>query len=335
MPKRLIDTRVGVPLLDIASYARRGPGHRDRVSPSEVEQIARTVRRTPEVIIKVLSRGAQDLGAVRRHLDYLRLRDDGELDLETDDGQRLSGDGVSKDLLKDWDLDLEEHRRRSDLDARRSLSPKLVHKLMFSMPAGTPADKVLTAVKNFAREEFGLKHRYAMALHTDEPHPHVHMVVKAISEQGVRLHIRKGALREWRREFARHLRELGVAANATERAVRGESRTNKIDGIYRAALRGDSTYVRAQAGAVAAELLKGNVRTDPGKHKLVETRKAVEGGWYSVVSLLAKDGHQDLARDVQRFVDRLPPALTENEQISAQLLERTRVLRTRDRDLTR
>ena len=68
--------------------------------------------------------------------------------------QRLSGEGVSKDLLKDWDLDLEEHRRRSDLDARRSRSPKLVHKLMFSMPAGTPPEKVLAAVKNFAREEF-------------------------------------------------------------------------------------------------------------------------------------------------------------------------------------
>src|SRR6202034_1360847 len=143
-------------LLDIASYARRGPGHRDRLSPAEVQQIALTVRRTPEVMVKVLSRGGQDLGAVRRHIDYLRLREDGELELETDDGQRLSGDGVSKDLLKDWDLDLQEHRRQSDLDARRSRSPKLVHKLMFSMPAGTSPEKVLTAVKTFAREEFAL-----------------------------------------------------------------------------------------------------------------------------------------------------------------------------------
>ena len=32
------------------------------------------------------------------------------------------------------------------------------------------------------RDEFGLTHRYAMALHTDEPHPHVHVLVKAVSE---------------------------------------------------------------------------------------------------------------------------------------------------------
>jgi type IV secretory pathway VirD2 relaxase len=149
-------------------------------------------------MVKVLSRGGQDLGAVGRHLDYLRLRDDGELELETDDGRQLSGQGISKELLEDWDLDLEEHRRQSDLDARRTRSPKLVHKLMFSMRAGTPPEKVLTAVKNFAREEFWGQHRYAFVLHTDEAHPHVHLVLKAVSEQGVRLNIKKATLRRWR-----------------------------------------------------------------------------------------------------------------------------------------
>src|ERR1700733_3833312 len=95
---------------DLVSYARRGPGRRDHLSHGEIAQVARTVRRTPEVMVKVLSRGGQDLGAVRRHLDYLRLRDEGELELETDDGQRFSGKAVSKELLEDWDLDLEEHR---------------------------------------------------------------------------------------------------------------------------------------------------------------------------------------------------------------------------------
>jgi hypothetical protein len=32
---------------------------------------------------------------------------------------------------------------------------------LFSMPAGTPPQKVLAAVKNFVREEFGAKHCYA------------------------------------------------------------------------------------------------------------------------------------------------------------------------------
>src|SRR6267378_2191611 len=278
MPRRLIDIGAARPLLDIASYARRGPGRRDRLSQDEIELIARTARRTPEVIVKVLSRGGQDLKAIGRHLGYLNRG--GEVEIETDDGQRLSGKGVEKELLEDWDLDLEEHRRKADLESRSSRPPpKLVHKLMFSMPAGTPPDKVLEAVKNFAREEFALKHRYAMVLHTDEPHPHVHLVVKALGADGNRLNIRRATLREWRREFARRLREQGVAANATERAVRGETRPQKADGIYRAALRGDSTHHHARAEVVARELAGGQVRTESGKNRLLETRRNVVRGW--------------------------------------------------------
>src|ERR1700688_212021 len=107
MPKRLIDTGGAQPLLDIASYARRGPGRRDHLSHDDIELITRTVRRTPEVMVKVLSRGGQDLKAIGRHLGYLDRG--GDVEIETDDGQRLSGQGVEKELLEDWDLDLEDH----------------------------------------------------------------------------------------------------------------------------------------------------------------------------------------------------------------------------------
>src|SRR6185312_14284117 len=106
-------------------------------------------------------------------------------------------------------------------------------------------------------EEFALKHRYAMALHTDEPHPHVHVVIKAVSEQGERLHIRKATLRQWREEFAQHLRALGVPANATRRYVRGETSPRKSDGIYRAGVRGDSTHMRERAAAAARDISHG------------------------------------------------------------------------------
>jgi Relaxase/Mobilisation nuclease domain len=217
---------------------------------------------------------------------------------------------------------------------RSGRAPKLVHKIMLSMPPGTPAKGVLEAARNFAREEFALKHRYALVLHTDEPHPHAHLVVKAASEEGARLNISPATLREWRREFARHLRDQGIAANATERAVRGETRTHKTDGIFRATLRGDSTHTRARAEAVAAELLKGNSRVEPAKRTLVETRRQVESGWHSVASLLTNDGHHDLANDVQRFVDRMTPPLTERESIAGGLLQRARNSRVRDQDRT-
>jgi hypothetical protein len=264
--------------------------------------------------MKVLPRASNDLKAVGKHLDYIGRK--GELELETDDGERLGG-RIGTDLLNEWDLDIDDVRRQAILAATKGRKPpKLVHKLMFSMPPGTPPDKVLGAVRNFAREEFWGQHRYAFVLHTDEAHPHVHLVLKAVNEEGVRLNIKKTTLRHWRSEFARNLRLLGVEANATERAVRGQGVKGMKDGIYRASLRGDSTYVRARADAVAAQLRTGSVRTELSKHKLSETRKAIEGGWRSVANLLTKDGQLDLAADVRRFIDRMPPARTDRESVA-------------------
>jgi len=282
MPKRIFRIREGEPLLDIASYGRKGG-----------------------------------------------------LELETDDGERLGGP-IGKDLLEDWDLDIDDVRRQSTLAATKgSAPPKLVHKLMFSMPPGTPPDKVLGAVRNFAREEFWGQHRYAFVLHTDEAHPHVHLVLKAVNEQGERLNINKATLRHWRSEFARNLRILGIEANATERAVRGESRKAKRDGIYRAGLRGDSTYIRTQAEAVAGELLKRNVSAESGKRKLLETRRAVKNGWRTLADNLAKHGREDLAGDVQRFVDQMSLPETERELVAHELLERARDSRVRDQHPSR
>jgi hypothetical protein len=299
MPKHLIQLE-GRPLFGIASYARPGSTRRDRLSPQELGQVIRTVRRTPEVMVKVLTRGGQDLKAIRRHLSYLNRG--GDLDIETDDGERLKGEGVESDLVSDWEL--EEDRRRSKLGPREDRAPpKMVHKMLFSMPPGTPSKKVLEAVRNFAREEFALQHRYCVVLHTDEPHPHVHMLLKAMSEQGRRLNIRKATLRLWRSEFARHLRELGVPANATERAVRGVVRTTRNDRIYRANQRGESTYMRDRDQSVAGDLSRGIKQIESGKSKLVDTRNNVRRGWRMVGEMLLRDEQSDLASEVRRFAE--------------------------------
>ena len=330
MPRRLIDVgRETGTLLDIASYGRHGSGRRDQLSPAEIEVIARTVRRTPEVMVKVLNRGGQSLGAVARHFDYLSRK--GELEIETDEGERLKGKGAEAELLDDWDLDLDEDRRTADLKPCGMRNPpKLVQKLVFSMPAGTSPQRVLSAVKNFAREEFGAKHRYAMVLHTDEPHPHVHLVVKAMGADGKRLNIRRATLRNWRREFARHLRAQGVAANATPRQVRGEIKSPKTDGIHRAALRGASTRHWETAVAVARELAGGQFKIEPGKNRLLETRREVVRGWNTVADNLVIQGDEELALAVRRFVARMPPPRTGKEVLASQLSDQSKALAERE-----
>src|SRR5439155_22222056 len=64
MPNLRISSLEGRPLLDLSSYARRGPGQRDRLSSEEIAHIGRTVRRTPEVMVKVLSKDSNNLRSV-------------------------------------------------------------------------------------------------------------------------------------------------------------------------------------------------------------------------------------------------------------------------------
>jgi hypothetical protein len=191
---RLPRSDEGGMLLDIASYGRAGPAYITRL---ELEHIERTVRRTPEVLVKV-SGGARTLAGVERNLRYIGRS--GRLALESDSGVRVGGKGIESELIEDWNLGLEARARRTQRSIRAARKPpKLVHNLIFSMPAGTPSGLVLKAVRKLARDQFGSTYRHALVLHTDEPHPHVHVVVKATGEHGERLNIRKATLRDWRR----------------------------------------------------------------------------------------------------------------------------------------
>jgi hypothetical protein len=278
-------------------------------------------------MVKVLPRDSNNLSTVGRHLDYIGRK--GVLALEDDQGERIQG-RTSEALLEEWDLDLEDSAGKDRaLSGGERRPAKLVHKLMFSMPPGTPPEKVLGAVRNFARETFWGEHRYAMVLHTDEAHPHVHFVLKAVSEQGVRLNIKKATLREWRAEFAHQLRLLGVQANATERAVRGESRKAPRDGIYRAAQRGESTYLQHQTRAAAA-ILKGGAAPDPGKATIVRTRDTVLGAWREIARAAEAARDSSLAQRIQAFVSSMPPARTELEWIASEVARHRPPAATRD-----
>jgi hypothetical protein len=298
-------------LLDIASFARRGPGA--RWSPQELELITLTARRTPEVMVKV-SGGATSLQGAMAHLKYIDRR--GRLEIETDQGEVVQGNDAEKSLIADWELDLQAAESRSPYRGKAGRkAAKLVHNIVLSMPAGTPPVKLLAASREFAREEFALKHRYAMVLHTDQDHPHVHLVVKAVSEEGKRLNIRKATLRGWRRQFAAHLRAQGIAANATERAARGQARGLVRDGIYRAALRGQSTHHQARLERIAQAARGGQPAPVPGATKLQETRRAVVQGWHAAADRALENGLPHLAEQIWKLIGGMPAPQTDEERL--------------------
>jgi hypothetical protein len=110
----------GHPLLNIHSGGRVGPGPWRPFSPTEVQQIARTVRRTPEVMLKVTGGGTK-VGAVAAHFSYISRQ--GKLEIETDDGVPVRGRDEQKEMLKNWHLELTSahYRSRAGLTRRRAV----------------------------------------------------------------------------------------------------------------------------------------------------------------------------------------------------------------------
>lgn len=309
----------GRPFLELLSLGRPGPsGH---FTPSQVEQIRRTVRGAPEVMLKVTGGGTK-VGAVAAHFAYISRK--GELAIETDEGDRIATRDAQKALPRDWHLELCAGQYRAPRAGRAAArTTKLVHNIVLAMPRPTPPDKVLAAARKFAREKFAHQHRYAMVLHTDQQHPHVHLVVKAESEQGRRLHIDKAMLRTWREDFAQLMRDQGIAANATPRVVRGRNKWRVLDGIYRAHLRGKSTTVRARVQDVVTTVLHQGSYRDPARERLVETRKSIVTGWLGIAEALERQGEKTLADDVRHFTRRMPRVLTDKEQQALEFAQQT------------
>lgn len=162
----------------------------------------------------------------------------------------------------------------------------------------------------------------------------MHVVVKAVSEDSVRLNIRKATLRHWRQEFARQLRDHGVEANATERAVRGQSRASKLDSIFRAAQRGESSHMAARVLDVAREMKAGSLDRS-GAAQPQRARVDVVRGWKAVRNLLLVEGRHQLAEDVAVFVNGMPSPRTDTELLAHELMELARQSHEKDRPLVR
>jgi hypothetical protein len=299
---------------------------RDRFTPHDIEQIRRTVRRAPEVVVKVTG-GGRKIRAVAAHFSYISAN--GEHEIETDEGERVSKEG-HKALLKDWHLELSAGQYREEHSGRSGV--KLVHNIVLSMPYPTPPEKVLAAAKTFAREKFALQHRYAMALHTHQHHPHVHLVVKVEGECGRRLHIHKALLREWREDFAQMMRQQGIAANATSRVVRGHSKRAARDEAFRLWGRKNSRALHGQLLSIGKELAKTGTIRDPARGKLLETRRAVVAGWEAVARVLDAQDEVILAGDVRYFASHLlPRVLTDRERLADEFVRFNNARKQRER----
>jgi hypothetical protein len=112
--------------------------------------------------------------------------------LETDDGAVLIEKGLRRELLPDWDLEVDERRRHGERGIAQGRKPlKLVRNLVFSMPKGNAADKLHKAVQKFATEKFGAQAPVCHGAPYGSGPPPRARGVKAMSERGERPNIYK------------------------------------------------------------------------------------------------------------------------------------------------
>lgn len=178
--------------------------------------VARTIRRVPEVVIKIAS-NAKDRHAVNNIVDYIaRLTSESKRNgiepvvIEDEQGNTFVGEYARTDALHGW-----KGMPRSGGSRREAFH------VVFSMPIDTDRKALTEAVRRFAAEEYR-NHQYLFATHDENDSPHVHVIVNATPYRGKkRLNPRKADLQRWREVFAENLRALGVEANATPRIARG------------------------------------------------------------------------------------------------------------------
>lgn len=304
------------------------------------DQLRLTVRRAPEVVINVKGcRRTKDddnaaIGGVLRYMMYVARS--GRLPLLNEQGEKVEGSDSIRETHASWHLDIQRMRSPKN----EALHPAF--SLIFSMPADTDPDKILDAVSAVAHEHFR-GHQYVMAVHTphtdpaDDPpaHPHVHLILRAENEDGRRVHIRKGSLREWREHFAKQLRARGIEANATSRAERGKSLKNQgiiewhIQKRYEEGIRTGKPVAPPLAKAArlleaARELQDGQSQEKPWEIAMAVRRRDVVRDLNQNVARLRQEGEHALANEVEQFVLDMPPVDFERHKMQRALVAQVR-----------
>lgn len=272
----------------------------------------RTVRRVPEVMVKITG-GGRNMRRIKAHFDYISRN--GDVELENESGEVFSG---REDLLELRDMWANSRYRISDDDEKR----REAFNIILSMPPGTDRRSVTEAAREFAADQFE-SHQYVFATHEDEKHPHVHLSVKAVDRYGSRLNPRKADLQNWREVFAEKLRDNGIEANATRRKARGVVRkaqkqaVKHIDRGYKAGRRKTpSRATRGQLEAVYKETKRGESKVNPAQDAIDASRNKVTRAYGGVARELAvsqKDSDKKLALDTVRFVQQMPTVETKHE----------------------
>jgi len=288
--------------------------------PNVRQQLELTTGKAPEAMLKI-SGGGKNIAHITKHIAYIAriykpdyIEKYGEVELEDETGTTLLGKEGVKEVRDAWEKSYYGIPKKGE-------QKREAFNIVLSMPPGTDREAVTRAARQFALVEF-YNHQYVLAPHLDGKHAHVHLCVKAVDREGVRLNPRKGDLHRWREHFADKLRDEGIAANATQRRARGVVRKGEkqavtwIDKEHQEGKRAaPSNAKQGRAEAVKREL-NGFPHINPAKDKIERNRKEAVRAYGKVAHALARSSYetdQHLALKVLAFVKDMPPLKTTHQ----------------------
>lgn len=286
--------------------------------PAFLQRLNRVSAKSPEAMVRIT--GAAKGGKhVKEHLAYITRN--GKIEAVNERGEAINGREAVKEFAQEWMIGSPKQRQNRAPDTRN---------LMLSMPEGTDPQKVLRAAKTFADKTFGGERMYALVLHTDQAHPHVHLTVKTRGYDGKNLNPRKADLQAWRESFAHELRALGVAAEATPRRSRGVVKKPRKQAVFhmeRAHAAGKRTVrpeVQLRKWEEALQEFKGvdRPKARPWEAKIAERQEKVRNAWKGTADVLAKHpdpNAQALAKQIRQFIKEMPPVQTERQHMVEQI----------------
>lgn len=172
-----------------------------------------------EVIVRVTGRtkSVRTLGA-----QLLYNARAGHLDAEHSSGRVLHGKEDLHVLRDRW-------AEENGVLARHPSCPTQSLGVVLSMPAGTDAAAVRAATVAWAHQHLTPRTEWLATVHHDRAHPHAHVAIRAVQDDGRRIAASPAEVQQWRESFARGLQSLGIEAHATPRREKMERLLSRGD----------------------------------------------------------------------------------------------------------
>jgi hypothetical protein len=288
-------------------------------SAQALQRADRVAKRAPQVVVKITSRihgAASTLGAFT-YVGRLGMKDKEPVELLTSEKEILTDATDMMKLAREW-----QTWELSD-DARRKGATAIA--MVFSMPPGTDPDKVRDAVIALAETDMANR-RWVLALHTDEAHPHVHLIIAGRDNDGRRFNPNRQFLQNARERFAELLRDRGIDADATMRVTRGYPPKHDVTPVVKIRERGETP----NADQVKTEAVRGD--TERGRAHLSDREKGrtitainfaqVQAVYTRAIAELETHGgveELERAKSLRAFVETMPVPRDARAEILEQL----------------